>query len=96
MCVGIIGGVCGNKCNYRVEAEKYGFSAKMFSGHERNFVKNLGSLDLMLIITNCVSHSARNLALRYAQSNDIPVKMLHAKGVSAIGNSLMEFATDNN
>ncbi len=94
MCVGIIGGVCGNKANYKIEAKKYGFAAKTFSGHERNFVKNLGSLDLMLIITNCVSHSAKNLAVRYAQNNDIPVKMLHAKGVSAIGHSLEDFVNE--
>ncbi len=94
MCVGIIGGVCGNKANYRLEAGRHGFDAKTFSGHERNFSKNLGELDLLLIVTNCVSHAAKTQALRHAQSRSIPVRMVHAKGVTAIGKSLADFNTE--
>ncbi|WP_343067193.1 DUF2325 domain-containing protein [Desulfurispira natronophila] len=74
--------------HYQKVAKEAGYKIKLFTGTENTIAGRLGSIDLMVIFTNKVSHNARKLALEAARADNIPVMMCHSCGVSTLKDCL--------
>ncbi|WP_028575842.1 DUF2325 domain-containing protein [Desulfonatronovibrio hydrogenovorans] len=84
MTAAIIGGMDRLQPHYQKTAKKAGYKLKMFTGTENTINERIGNIDLMIIFTNKVSHSARKCALNAAKAENIPVMMCHSCGVSTL------------
>jgi len=92
MTAAIIGGMDRLQPHYQKTAKKAGYRLKMFTGTENSINGRLGKIDLMIIFTGKVSHSARKIAVNAARAENIPLLMCHSCGVS----SLKECLENNN
>ena len=88
MTAAVIGGMDRLQPHYQKTARKAGYRIKMFTGAENTITERLGRIDLMIIFTNKVSHSARKNAFEAARSENIPVIMCHSCGVSTLRDCL--------
>ncbi len=88
MCVGLIGGMDRLRRDYISTAEGTGCALKVFTGKESRIGEKLGRLDMLILFTNKVSHSARREVMAHARANNIPVQMLHSCGVSTLRQAL--------
>lgn len=84
MCGALVGGMDRLRNEYISAAKEMGVDLKVFTGKERSIKNQLGDLDVMILFTGKVSHSARQEAVRHAKSNNIPLHMMHSSGVSAL------------
>ena len=84
MCAALVGGMDRLKQEYIEVAKEMGVDLKVFTGKERSIKSQLGDLDTLVLFTGKVSHAARQEAVRYAKTNNIPIQMVHSSGVSAL------------
>lgn len=84
MCAALVGGMDRLRQEYIDTAKGLGVELKVFTGQERSIKSQLGDLDMMILFTGKVSHAARMEAVRHAKSNNIPLRMVHSSGVSAL------------
>ena len=84
MCAALVGGMDRLKQEYIDAAKEMGVTLKVFTGKERSIKSQLGDLDTLVLFTGKVSHAARQEAMRYAKTNNIPIQMVHSSGVSAL------------
>jgi hypothetical protein len=80
----MVGGMDRLHREYIEAAKSLGVALKVFNGQERSIEKQLGGADMLILCTGKVSHSARREALKHAESNCIPVRMMHSAGVSSL------------
>lgn len=90
MCVTLIGGMDRLGPEYRAVAEQGGHSLKCISRNERNFQDKIGNPDALIVFTNKVSHEARRKAMQVARARNIPIRLVHACGVSTLRDCLCE------
>ena len=84
MCVALIGGMKRLEKNYVAEARKHGIKLKVFNVSGKSMSSKLKGVDAVVVFTNKVSHSAKNLAMCVARSNDIPLYMYHSSGLCTL------------
>jgi hypothetical protein len=97
MCAALVGGMTRLRQEYIDTAKDMGVSLKVFIGKERSIRNQLGNLDMMIVFTGKVSHTAREDAVKHAKAYNIPLRMVHSSGVSSLrkcfeGSSLLESA----
>ncbi len=90
MSVVIIGGHERMVRQYEEICENHGCSAKVFVKERSGFRKNLGAPDLMILLTNTVSHKMVKSAVSEAKRGSIPIARAHSSSASALANILME------
>ena len=84
MCAALVGGMDRLRKEYIDTARGLGVNLKVFTGQERSIRSQLGELDMMILFTGKVSHAARQEAVKHAKANNIPLRMVHSSGVSAL------------
>ena len=84
MTAALIGGMDRLQPHYHKTARKAGFKLKMFTGTENTINDRLGNINLVIIFTGKVSHSARKIAINAARAENIPLLMCHSCGVSTL------------
>lgn len=84
MCVALIGGMDRLKRDYESAAKKCGVRLRTFTGKESCLVDKMGTPDMTIVLTNMVSHNARAEVMQRSKSLGIPVRFLHACGVSSL------------
>lgn len=92
MCAALVGGMDRLKREYINTAKDQGITLKVFTGQESNISQRLGGVDMVIIFTNKVSHEAKKKAFKLAKTNNIPLQLLHACGVSTLSEHLREIA----
>ena len=90
MCAAVIGGMERLRRQYVEAARQRGVSLQVFNGKENNVARRMSGCDLALIFTNKVSHKARDEAIRFCKTNDIPYRLVHGCGVSTLTKCLDE------
>ena len=90
MSVVIIGGHERRVRQYEEICEKHGCDAKVFVKERSGFKKNLGAPDLMILLTNTVSHKMVKSAVNEAKRNRIQIARAHSSSASALTNLLLE------
>ena len=90
MSVVIIGGHERMVRQYEEICEKHGCDAKVFVKERSGFKRNLGSPDLMILLTNTVSHKMVKSAVSEAKKNKIRVARSHSSSASALTNVLLQ------
>ena len=84
MCAVLIGGMDRLCQDYIETARNLGIELKVFTGQGRSLKNRLGTVDMVILFTGAISHSAKNEALQHAKTNNIPVHMLHSSGISSL------------
>ena len=84
MCAALVGGMTRLRQEYIDAAKAMGVNLKVFTGQERSIKSQLGNLDMMIVFTGKVSHTAREDAVRHARASNIPLRMIHSSGVSSL------------
>jgi hypothetical protein len=84
MCAVLVGGMDRLNMEYIEAARSLGVDLKVFTGQERSIRNQLGESDLLILFTDKLSHAARKEAVRHARTRNIPVRMVHSSGVSAL------------
>ena len=84
MCAVLVGGMDRLHREYVETAKSLGVALKVFNGQERSIEKQLGGADMLILCTGKVSHSARREVIKHAGAKNIPVRMIHSAGVSAL------------
>lgn len=90
MCAALVGGMDRLKREYINTAKDQGITLKVFTGQESNISQRLGDVDMVIIFTNKVSHEAKKKAFKIAKTQNIPLQLLHACGVSTLSEHLRE------
>ncbi len=89
----LVGGMDRLRQDYIDTAKHLKVNLKVFTGHENGIRGQLGNLDMIILFTDKVSHAARATAVRHAKSNDIPLRMIHSSGVTALRKCLQDCLT---
>lgn len=92
MCAALIGGMDRLRKDYIDTARDLGVDLKVFTGQERSIKNQLGELDLVILFTSKLSHAARKEAIKHAKTRRIPLRMIHASGVSSLRKCIEEVA----
>lgn len=88
MCATLVGGMDRLRREYINAAKATGVDLKVFTGKENCIASQMGLPDLVIVFTSKVSHAARKEVVQYAKSHNIPLKMVHACGVSSLRQNL--------
>ena len=91
MSVVIIGGNECMVCRYQQICKNHGYKAKVFAKENGPMKKKLGSPDLMILLTNTVSHKMVIAATQEAKKNNVPVLRVHSSSASALQQALTEY-----
>lgn len=94
MSVVIIGGHERMVRQYEEICESLGCSAKVFVKERSGFKKNLGVPDLMILLTNTVSHKMVKSAVSEAKKNKIQIARAHSSSAAALTNVLKEHGAE--
>ena len=86
----IIGGNERMVTRYENICKNYGPTAKVFVKERSGFKKNLGTPDLMILLTNTVSHKMVKSAVSEARRNKIQIARAHSSSASALTNVLRQ------
>ena len=84
----LIGGHERMKKEYKVIGEKYGHKIKVFTDMSANFDKTIGTPELMILLTNTVSHKMIKTAVKEAKRKKIPVIRCHTSSGSSLKETL--------
>ena len=96
MCVALVGGMDRLKRDYENAAKKCGVTLKTFTGKESCLVDTLGCPDMAIVVTSMISHNARAEVMQRSKSLGIPVRFLHACGVSSLRQCLHGIIEERN
>lgn len=88
MCVAVVGGMDRLQPHYLEEAEKFGVKLKLFASHQTGMNAKLKNVDVLVIFTNKISHTARRQAVKAVRSRGIPVMQIHSCGVCSLRDCL--------
>ncbi|MDR2161251.1 MAG: DUF2325 domain-containing protein [Desulfovibrio sp.] len=88
MDIALVGGLDRLHKEYASVARKCGVRLRMFTGKEAFLKRKLGHPDAAILMTDMVSHNARDIVLQSSRSMDIPVMFLRSSGISALSRSL--------
>lgn len=94
MSVVIIGGHERMVRQYEEICASHGCSAKVFVKERSGFKKNLGVPDLMILLTNTVSHKMVKSAVSEAKKNSIQIARAHSSSASALTNVLRQHGAE--
>src|SRR5690349_8277179 len=90
MSVVIIGGNERMACQYEGICKQHGCTAKIFIKNNGPLKKKIGIPDLIILLTNTVSHNMIYSAISEARRNNIPVVRTHSSSATALNNLLKE------
>ena len=91
MSIVLVGGMDRLTHRYQAEASELGIQLRVFNadgGKKASIANRIGNADALLILTNRVSHRARNEALAAARKKGIPVSFHHGCGLCSLRNCL--------
>ncbi|MBC8533031.1 DUF2325 domain-containing protein [Yeguia hominis] len=88
MSVVIVGGNERMVCQYEDICRQHGCRAKVFVKESGALKKKLGCPDLLILLTNTVSHKMVLSAVGEAKRNNIPIARIHSSSASALHNLL--------
>ena len=88
MSVVIVGGNERMVCQYEDICRQHGCRAKGVCKGKRRAEKKLGCPDLLILLTNTVSHKMVLSAVGEAKRNNIPIARIHSSSASALHNLL--------
>lgn len=83
MCIAVIGGMDRLKQEYINNAQKFGIQLKIFTAFESNLKKKIGQTDMVIILSNKISHKAKREAMNAIKKGGIPFMLHHACGISS-------------
>ena len=86
----IIGGNERMVCKYADVCKCHGCEAKILVKENGTLKKKIGAPDLMILLTNTVSHKMVNSAVMKAKKCGIPVARINSSSSSALHNFLSE------
>jgi hypothetical protein len=90
MSVVIIGGHDRMVCQYKDVCKNFGCKAKVYTQMVGDLENKIGDPDLMILLTNPVSHKMAKIAKRKAVKADIPLVQSHQGSKNAIQTILAE------
>ncbi len=91
MSIVVVGGMDRLTHRYQAEAAELGIQLRVLNadgGKKASIANRIGDADAVLILTNMVSHRARNEALSAARKKGIPVSFQHGCGLCTLRNCL--------
>lgn len=94
MSVVIIGGHERMVRQYEEICAKHGCNAKVFVKERSGFKRNLGNPDLMILLTNTVSHKMVKSAVSEAKRNKIEIARAHSSSGSALAHVLLQHGAE--
>ena len=87
----IVGGNECMVCRYKDICRSYGCRAKVFVKESGALRKKLGCPDLMVLLTNTVSHKMVISAVQEAKRNHVPVARIHSSSAAALHDVLQSY-----
>lgn len=90
MSVVIVGGNEGMACQYESICKEYGCKAKVFTKENGSLKRKLGCPDLLILLTNTVSHKMVISASQEAKRNHVPIARVHSSSAAALHSVLKE------
>ena len=84
MSVVIVGGNDCMVCRYKRICKEFDYKAKVFTQVPSDFKSKIGSPDLVVLLTNTVSHSMVRCALKEAQRKNVDIVRSHTSSSSAL------------
>ncbi|MDR0881770.1 MAG: DUF2325 domain-containing protein [Candidatus Adiutrix sp.] len=90
--VALIGGLEHLRNKYIDTAKSFGVDLKFFEGRENCIRHRFGELDMMIVFTDNVSHSARQEVVKHARLNIIPLRLRHSSSISTLRKCFAERA----
>ena len=84
MCVTLVGGMDRLHREYKELALDYGITLNILSGGESNLEDRFGFPDAAILVTDMVSHKARDVVMRKRKRQGIPVVFLRKPSASAM------------
>lgn len=94
MSVVIIGGHERMVRQYEEICENHGCKAKVFVKERSGFKRNLGDPDLMILLTNTVSHKMVNSAVSEAKRSNIKIARTHTSSAAALSGILQQHGAE--
>ena len=91
MSVVIVGGNECMACQYETICKRYGHKAKVFTKENGTLKRKMGCPDLLILLTNTVSHKMVNCAVEDAKRKSIPGCRCHTSSASALESILREY-----
>ena len=84
MSVVIVGGNERMVCQYQDICKKHGCKAKVFVKESGSVAKKMGCPDLLILLTNTVSHKMVISASKEARRSGIPIARIHSSSATAL------------
>lgn len=84
MSVVIVGGNECMACQYETICKRYGHKAKVFTKENGTLKRKMGCPDLLILLTNTVSHKMVISASQEAKRNKIPIARIHSSSACAL------------
>ncbi|MDR2825239.1 MAG: DUF2325 domain-containing protein [Deltaproteobacteria bacterium] len=94
MSIALVGGLDRLKRQYEHIAKGCGVNLKTFTGKESCLVDNMGQPEMVILLTDMVSHQARRSVINYSRSLGTPVIFLHSNGVSGLRRQLTALTSE--
>ena len=91
----IIGGNERMVCKYADVCKCHGCEAKILVKENGTLKKKIGAPDLMILLTNTVSHKMVHSAVTEAKSKDIHIVRAHSSSASSLNAVLQEYVAEN-
>lgn len=95
MSVTLIGGMDRLRRDYEGIAGQYGIDLTVCTGKESCLVDKMGTPDVTVLLTDMLSHNARDVVLQKTKRLGIPVHFLKTSGVSAVRRYFRSLASEN-
>ena len=77
-------------CQYESICKEYGCKAKVFTKENGSLKRKLGCPDLLILLTNTVSHKMVISASQEAKRNHVPIARVHGSSAAALYSVLKE------
>ena len=90
MSIVIVGGNEGMACQYESICKEYGCKAKVFTKENGSLKRKLGCPDLLILLTNTVSHKMVISASQEAKRNHVPIARVHGSSAASLHSVLKE------
>lgn len=96
MSIIVVGGHDRMHETYKSIGCKYGHHIKVFTQMPTKFEKLIGKPDVILLLTNTVSHKMVTTAVKEAKRKNIPVIRSHSSSANSLENSIKELQLSYN
>jgi hypothetical protein len=96
MSITLVGGLDRLRREYENAAQQIGINLTVYTGKESYLSDTIASQDLMILLTDMVSHNARIRVLQKSKRLGIPVHFLKSNGVSGLRRYLSTLVAEAN